>query len=143
MPDFRAGTVVFVNAARIVMGMGTPYGSRNGFLTALLKNNSTSAQKFPWHQWLQYCLQLADHVINALPDNSTTARFVNAERINQMKPDARFYNIGRGAIVDTDAMVTALQNGRIASAYLDVTDPEPLLSAPLWNGRQIVLSRCM
>ena len=53
-----------------------------------------------------------------------------------MKPGAVFYNIGRGTTVDQAALVTTLNSGRLAAAWLDVTDPEPLppghplLSAP-------------
>jgi phosphoglycerate dehydrogenase-like enzyme len=43
-----------------------------------------------------------------------------------MKPGAIFYNIGRGATVNQEALVEALHSGRIAAAWLDVTDPEPL-----------------
>jgi phosphoglycerate dehydrogenase-like enzyme len=51
-----------------------------------------------------------------------------------MKPSAYIYNIGRGAIIDQDALVTALQSKQIAGAGLDVTDPEPLpADSPLWD----------
>jgi phosphoglycerate dehydrogenase-like enzyme len=43
-----------------------------------------------------------------------------------MKPGAIFYNIGRGATVDQEALVAALRSGRLGAAWLDVTDPEPL-----------------
>jgi phosphoglycerate dehydrogenase-like enzyme len=68
----------------------------------------------------------ANHVINILPDNPTTARYFTAERFARMKPAAYFYNIGRGTTVDQDALITALANKQIAGAYIDVMDPEPL-----------------
>ena len=43
-----------------------------------------------------------------------------------MKPGARFYNVGRGATVDQEALVEALVAGRLGAAHLDVTAPEPL-----------------
>lgn len=77
----------------------------------------------------------ADHVINILPASPATHRFFDAARFARFKPGARFYNIGRGATVDQDALAAALDEGaRLDAAYLDVTDPEPLPPAhPLWR----------
>ena len=77
----------------------------------------------------------ADHVVNILPASSTTEHFFDAARFLRFKPGARFYNIGRGATVDQDALITALNDRtRLDAAYLDVTDPEPLpRTHPLWS----------
>ncbi|HWE04579.1 MAG TPA: D-2-hydroxyacid dehydrogenase [Tepidisphaeraceae bacterium] len=71
-------------------------------------------------------LSLADHVVNVLPANASTENFLDARRLSLMKPTALLYNIGRGTTIDQSALLSALQNERIAGAYLDVTDPEPL-----------------
>lgn len=76
----------------------------------------------------------ADHVVNLLPDSPATKFFMNAARFAAMKPGARFYNVGRGTTVDQDALIAALQSGRLNAAYLDVMEPEPLPPAhPLWS----------
>jgi len=75
---------------------------------------------------LPAALAEADHVINILPDNTESAGFVSVELLAAMKPGAVFYNIGRGTTVDQDALVAALRSGRLDSAWLDVTEPEPL-----------------
>lgn len=76
----------------------------------------------------------ADHVINILPDNEGTRNFVNARRLACFKPGARFYNVGRGTTVDHRALCEALAGGRIAEAYLDVFEVEPLPpDNPLWT----------
>ncbi|MBI1763326.1 MAG: D-2-hydroxyacid dehydrogenase [Acidobacteria bacterium] len=78
-------------------------------------------------------LPQTDHLINILPASAATRHFVNAERLQALKPGALFYNIGRGSTVDQDALLAALQANHLAAAYLDVTDPEPLPPAhPLW-----------
>jgi len=82
---------------------------------------------------LTQVLSEADHVVNVLPENEETLRYVNARRIACMRHGARFYNVGRGATVDQDALLEALESGRIGAAYLDVTSPEPLPPGhPLW-----------
>lgn len=71
-------------------------------------------------------LATADHVINILPDNAASLKFMDAERFARMKPGAVFYNIGRGSTVDQDALLGALRSSHLAAAWLDVTEPEPL-----------------
>jgi len=76
----------------------------------------------------------ADHVINILPDNESTRNYVNARRLGWCKRGAKFYNIGRGTTVDQNALIEALESGRLGAAYLDVTEPEPLPpSHALWT----------
>lgn len=58
-----------------------------------------------------------------------------------MKPSAFLYNVGRGQIVDHQALLSALLNRRISGAGLDVTDPEPLPpESPLWTLPNVVLT---
>ncbi len=74
-----------------------------------------------------------DHVVNLLPENEATRNFVNARRLACMRAGVRFYNVGRGSTVDQEALLRELQGGRVESAYLDVTVPEPLPPEhPLW-----------
>jgi phosphoglycerate dehydrogenase-like enzyme len=75
---------------------------------------------------LRELLPQADHVLNILPANADTEELFNADMFGKMKPTAYFYNIGRGSTVDKIALRTVLETHRIAGAYLDVTDPEPL-----------------
>lgn len=71
-------------------------------------------------------LPLADHVVNILPDNDSTRNYVNARRLSCLKPDAKFYNVGRGTTVDENALIEALNTGKLSAAYLDVFATEPL-----------------
>jgi phosphoglycerate dehydrogenase-like enzyme len=75
---------------------------------------------------LPAALATADQVVDILPDNADSHHFFATERFALMKPGAVFYNIGRGATVDQAALLSALHSGRLAAAWLDVTEPEPL-----------------
>jgi phosphoglycerate dehydrogenase-like enzyme len=76
----------------------------------------------------------ADHVINILPDSTSTRNFFNTGRLQQIKAGARYYSIGRGTTTDQEALVKVLQSGHLSYAYLDVTEPEPLPPGhPLWS----------
>jgi len=83
----------------------------------------------------------ADHVVNILPENDATVGFMNTRRFACCKRGARFYNVGRGTTVDQLALLEALESGRLDSAYLDVTDPEPLPPEhPLWTARNCFIT---
>lgn len=85
-------------------------------------------------EWLDEYLPEADHIVNILPANPSTAKYFDAAKFNLMKPGAIFYNIGRGTTVDQSALLDTLQAGKLSAAYLDVTDPEPLPPEhPLWT----------
>ena len=65
----------------------------------------------------------------------------NRAFFHSMKRDSYFINISRGKLVDTPALVRALNEGWIAGAGLDVTDPEPLPSDhPLWTAGNVLIS---
>lgn len=71
-------------------------------------------------------LRDSDVVLVVTPLTEETYHMMNREAFKKMKKDALFVNVGRGKIVDTDALVDALNEGDIDYAALDVTDPEPL-----------------
>ncbi len=75
----------------------------------------------------------ADVIVNALPLTSGTRGVIDADFFAGTKDGAIYISVGRGATTDTDALMTALASGKLRSAGLDVTDPEPLPEDhPLW-----------
>lgn len=80
------------------------------------------------HHSLDNLLRLADHVVITAPLTPETHHLISEDALRLMKPTATLTNVARGPLVDTAALVDALYNGLIASAALDVTDPEPLPS---------------
>ena len=75
---------------------------------------------------LDQLLPQADVVAVTLPGTEATRGLLNRERIARMKEGAVLLNVGRGYIVDTQALCEALESGHLWGAGLDVTDPEPL-----------------
>ena len=86
-------------------------------------------------------LPQADCVAITLPGTTATKGMFDAERMAKMKDGAILLNVGRGMIVDTDALCAALENGKLAGAGVDVTDPEPLpTDHPLWKMENAVIT---
>lgn len=83
----------------------------------------------------------ADVVVICVPLTAETERMFDARAFGAMKPGAYLVNIARGRIVDTAALLAALESGRLAGACLDVTDPEPLPAGhPLWKRADVVIT---
>lgn len=90
---------------------------------------------------LDRLLGQADVVAVALPLTEETRGLFDARRFARFKEGSRLLNVGRGAIVDTKALLAALESGRLAGAGLDVTDPEPLPEDhPLWARDDVVIT---
>lgn len=85
-------------------------------------------------------LPLADVVISALPHTQETEQLIDAQFLPAMKNGSLLVNVGRGPIVDTEALLVELQSDRLHAA-LDVTDPEPLpADHPLWSAPNCIIT---
>ena len=83
---------------------------------------------------LDSLLPQADVVAITLPGTDATRGLMSRERLAKMKEGAVLLNVGRGFIVDTEALCDALERGHLSGAGVDVTDPEPLPPTHrLWN----------
>lgn len=89
---------------------------------------------------LDAILPALDIVFIVIPLNNESRNMFDAERLASMKDGAVIVNVARGPIIDTQALISELNSGRIF-AGLDVTDPEPLpADHPLWKAKNLVLS---
>lgn len=83
----------------------------------------------------------ADVVVIAAASTAATRHLFGAAEFGRMKRSAVLVNIARGDLIDTGALVAALEAGEIAGAGLDVTDPEPLPGGhPLWAAPNILIT---
>lgn len=90
---------------------------------------------------LDAALPGADFVVLAAPLTEQTHGLMDAGRLALMRPDARLVNVGRGELVDEEALVDALKAGRLAGAALDVFHTEPLpADHPLWTLPNVIVS---
>jgi phosphoglycerate dehydrogenase-like enzyme len=86
-------------------------------------------------------LSQADHVVLAAPATPETHHLLDADAFATMKAGAHLVNVSRGTLVDQEALVAALDGGRLALASLDVYDPEPLPAGhPLYAHPKVRLS---
>jgi len=85
-----------------------------------------------------------DYVILIAPLTEATRGMIGASVLEVMKPTARLVNVGRGELVDEDALAEALRRGGIAGAALDVFNTEPLpATSPLWAMENVLISAHM
>jgi phosphoglycerate dehydrogenase-like enzyme len=77
---------------------------------------------------------VCDHAVLAMPSTPQTRGVVDRRALRELGSRAWLVNVGRGDVVDTDALVDTLREGELGGACLDVTDPEPLPDGhPLWS----------
>ena len=90
---------------------------------------------------LDEALAGADAVVVAAALTAESRGVIGEPQLDALAPGAVVVNVARGAIVDTDALVGALESGRLGGAGLDVTDPEPLPARhPLWRAPNCIVT---
>ncbi|MDX2031288.1 MAG: D-2-hydroxyacid dehydrogenase [Blastocatellia bacterium] len=90
---------------------------------------------------LDELLAQSDHVAVLIPMTMETRGLIGAAQFEVMKPGALLYNVSRGGIVDERALLTALQNGSLGGAALDVFEQEPLPpGSPFWTLPHVVVT---
>lgn len=90
---------------------------------------------------LNLLMSKSDYILIAAPLTEDTRGLVGAEAISHSKDGAVIINVGRGPIIDEEALVDALQDGTLKGAALDVTTIEPLpKESPLWELDNVLLS---
>ena len=91
-------------------------------------------------QTVDEVLERADVVTVHLPKTPDTVGLIDERRLRLMKPTARLVNVARGGLIDEEALATALREGWIAGAAIDVFAREPLTDSPLLGLDNVVLT---
>lgn len=83
----------------------------------------------------------SDYILCSAPLTEETRGMIDEEALEHAKKDAVFINVGRGPIVDENALIEALKNGKLKGAALDVFETEPLpTSSELWELPNVLIS---
>ena len=137
-PDFAPGRVELFETSALIVGYGT-IGRLIGDRLAAFGVDVTGVTRSGRDGTLTpdaWRARLGDYdwVILAAPSTDSTKAMIGAEEIAAMKPGAWLFNVGRGDMVDQDALSAALTVKWIAGACLDTVTPEPLPPEhPLWQ----------
>ena len=135
--DLDGQTVLVVGYGSIGRALAArlaPFGARVVGIARRPREDAHSTEALP------QLLPEADVVVNLLPLIPETEKFVGSQFLSQMKAGSLLVNAGRGRTVDTEALLDALNAGRIRAA-LDVTDPEPLpADHPLWRAPNVLIT---
>jgi len=90
---------------------------------------------------LHHVLSQVDYFISVAPSTPDNQNMLNAEAFSRMKPSAFYINMGRGAVVDEDALIQALKDRKIAGAALDTFRQEPLPPEhPFWGMENVIIT---
>ena len=130
--DATVVVVGFGNIGREVAKRLRGFGARVVAVTRSGRPDSLADEVVPADRMLD-AFARADAVVLAVPLNAQTRHLIGTRALAALQPHALLVNIARGGVVDQTALATALAEGRLGGAGLDVTDPEPLPpDDPLW-----------
>lgn len=116
------GLVGFGGIGREVAQRALPFGMR---VLALRRSDGGAMAGVEIVRSPAELLRDADHVVIAAPATPETRHLIGRDALSRVKRGVHLVNIARGALVDQDALREALDDGRVACASLDVTEPEP------------------
>jgi phosphoglycerate dehydrogenase-like enzyme len=151
-PDKRPDTIVHLQESTIlIVGLGAvgaciaqllrPLGCRIVATDARLEEKPNFVDDLRRPADLDVLLPDADAVVLTVPHTPETYRLIDARRLDTMKASALLVNIGRGAVVDIDALADALAGGVIGGAAVDVVPEEPLpADHRLWSQPRAIVT---
>lgn len=141
--NHHAVIVGFGNIGRTIaqrlnlIGMHIHYVKRTKLTDAEEKN-----LEFPvtYHASIEDSTEIADLVVIACPANPETYRLLNKDTFDKFSKPVRVINIGRGPVIDEQALVDALKEGKVLFAGLDVFENEPAVHPELYGREDVILT---
>ena len=150
-PPMDTGVIALAEATALIVGVGgigaeaarlaSAFGMRVIGTDARRESPPAGVAELHPPEDLDELLPRADFVILTVPHTPATEGFFDRARFRRMKPSAFFINIGRGKTVRLDDLTSALKDGDIAGAGLDVFEKEPLpADHPLWTMPGVIIT---
>lgn len=137
-------TVLVVGAGNVGAAFGRLCQAMGAYTIGLKRSVATPVPGFDRLDTLNALdalLPTADVVALTLPHTPETVHLINGQRIALMKDDAILISSGRGSVLDQDALVAAMNGGKLWGAAMDVTEPEPLpADHPLWDIPNLIIT---
>ncbi|MEE3368255.1 MAG: C-terminal binding protein [Planctomycetota bacterium] len=138
--DLVVGVAGFGRIGRAVTRRLVAFGCRVQVFDPIVKSNDIESLGAVATDW-DALVKSSDVLTLHCPSTDQTRGIINRETLSQMPPGAILINVARGDLVDSDALVGALQTGHLSGAALDVFDPEPLpADHPLTQLENVLLS---
>lgn len=140
LEDARIAILGYGGIGREIARRLKPFGAE---VTAIARSSRADdiADRVVAPSDLHAALARSDALVIAAALTETSRGMIDAAALAAMKPGGIVVNIARGGIIDTMALVAALNAGHVAAAGLDVTDPEPPpVDHPIWNCRHAVIT---
>ena len=138
--EMLGATALIIGYGEIGSGIGTRLKAFGTEVTGVRRSPDNDPDIIGPDDW-RARLGAFDFVILAAPATSETRAMIGAGELAAMKPGVRIVNIARGSLIDQDALVAALESGKVAGAFLDVTTPEPLpADHPLWRAPNTLIT---
>lgn len=141
--DQTLGIVGLGNIGRRVAQLGRAFGMK----VLATKRSANPEQADPdvdrlySTEQLHELLSLSDYVVLTVPLTRDTEKMIGEAELRAMRRDAYLVNVGRGRVIDEEALIRALSEGWIAGAGLDVTAEEPLpAESPLYALPNVILT---
>ena len=130
---YACATLAKVYGMNIIVQRRNPSLSKDDPLVDMVYGNGQES--------INTIMSSCDYILISAPLTNDTRGMINKEAFEHVNPNAVIINVGRGPIIDEDAMIEALKNGKLKGAALDVTAVEPLpMDNELWELDNVLLS---
>lgn len=135
------GIVGFGGVGRRFSEVAQPFASRIIAVDLFPQNKPNHIAELWDVDRLEELLGVSDVIFLSLPLNKQTYGMFNEKLLSKIKRGALVANLARGGLIDTEALIKALQNERLGGFVADVTSPEPLPpDSPLWNFDNVIIT---